>query len=185
MRRCAALLAGGMLAALAFSQDEGRIMAPVDRASFAGGPIRVLALAPVGKLLLDGKEIPAEQPFPNILQTSVSSGPGEHILRLIWEGGRQEVRFHVGPNPPPEYSPYREHPPIATECTHCHGLSRRGRFRFSGGCFSCHRQETFSAKHTHPPGQLEQCGMCHNAHGSTAAALLLHPKETACKLCHN
>lgn len=185
MRRWAALLAGGMLAALGLAQEEGRIMAPVDRAAFAGGPIRVLASAPDGKLLLDGKEITAEQPFPNVLQTIVSPAPGEHLLRLVWEGGERQVRFHSGPNAPPEFSPYREHPPAATECTHCHGLSRRGRFRFSGGCFTCHQQETFSAKHTHPAGQLEQCGMCHNAHGSTAAALLLHPKETACKLCHN
>lgn len=185
MRHWRALLAAGLLAVVAHAQDEGRIMAPVDRAAFAEGPIRVLASAPVAKLLLDGKEIPAEQPFPNVLQTSVSPGPGEHRLQVIWEGGQQEVRFHVGPEPPAEFRPYREHPPVATECTQCHGLSRRGRFRFSGGCFACHQQETFSAKHTHPPGQLEQCGMCHNAHGSTATALLVHPKETACKLCHN
>ena len=185
MKRWPALLAAGLTAAAAFAQDEGRIMAPVDRAAFEEGSIRVLASAPAGQLLLDGKEVPAEQPFPNVLQASVSPSPGEHVLRLTWEGGQQEVRFYSGPNPPPEFSPYREHPPAATECAHCHGLSRRGRFRFSGGCFSCHRQETFSAKHTHQPAQLELCGMCHNAHGSTAAALLLHPKETACKLCHN
>lgn len=160
-------------------------MAPVAGSAFQAGPIRIIATAPGGTLLLDGKEIPAEEPFPNVFQASVNPEPGSHLLRLSWAGGRQEVSFYSGPNPPAGFTPYREHPPIATECAQCHGLSRRGRFRFTGGCFSCHQKETFSAKHTHPPGQLDQCGMCHNAHGNTTAALLIHPKEIACKLCHN
>jgi len=180
------LIAAALLSATALlAQDEGRIMAPVEGAALDGGAVRIIATAPGGRILLDGRAVTLEEPFPSVFHADVTPAPGEHVLELIWEAGRREVKFYVGPNPPPEFSPYREHPPVATDCTHCHGLSRRGRFRFSGGCFSCHDQESFSAKHTHPAGQLAQCGMCHNAHGSTAPKLLLYTKETACKLCHN
>jgi predicted CXXCH cytochrome family protein len=32
---------------------------------------------------------------------------------------------------------------------------------------------------------LEQCGQCHAAHGSTAKAHLILPRDKACGLCHS
>jgi predicted CXXCH cytochrome family protein len=37
----------------------------------------------------------------------------------------------------------------------------------------------------HAPDVLSECGLCHNAHGSTVKANLVYPKQTACKLCHD
>jgi predicted CXXCH cytochrome family protein len=143
-------------------------------------------MAPGGRLELDGQPVDAEQPFPNVLHAKLPAGPGEHTVALIWEGGRQEVKVFVGDHPPEGFKPFRMHPPPAgLDCTKCHGMSRRGRFRFEGDCFTCHTDEQFTAKHPHPKHVLEQCGMCHNAHGSTADALQIYPRETACRQCHS
>jgi predicted CXXCH cytochrome family protein len=65
-------------------------------------------------------------------------------------------------------------------------VNQRGRFRFKGGCFDCHQSDGSSKIHApHSESILIQCGVCHNAHGSTAKALLLYPKETACRQCHD
>ena len=104
------------------------------------------------------------------------------------DGGQlspEEIQFFVGPGAPATYKLYRVHPPAAVECTMCHGLSKRGRFRSSGGCFDCHQQPTFPRSHTHAPDVLVECGECHNAHGSTEKALLVLSRDKACKLCHN
>jgi len=165
--------------------EEGRILKPVDGSVFAGGKVEVIATAPDGRLELDGKPLKAESPFPDVLHGKVSAAPGEHTLSLKWDGGGAEVRFFVGDDPPEGFQPFRPHPPsAAVECAHCHGVSRRGRFRFTGGCWACHSEDAFPKAHTHRPHRIEQCGMCHNAHGSTEAALLLYPKRKACAQCH-
>ena len=169
----------------ASAQQEGKILRPENGAALPPGEISVVATAPGGRLELDGQAIPAEEPFPNVFHGRTNAAPGEHALALVWEGGRKEIRFHVGDDPPVGFQPFRLHPPVATACTHCHGLSRRRRFRFTGGCFACHEQKTFAGVHDHAPHMLEECGQCHNAHGSTAKALLTLPREKACKLCHN
>jgi predicted CXXCH cytochrome family protein len=115
----------------------------------------------------------------------VKVASGEHSLVLTWEGGRKEVRFFSGAKAPAGFAAFVQHPPIAEiQCTQCHELSARGRFRFKGGCFDCHKQETFVKAHTHPATVLQECGMCHNAHGSTVKSHLIHSKENSCKLCH-
>jgi predicted CXXCH cytochrome family protein len=120
---------------------------------------------------LDSAFIESEQPFPNVLHATLRAKPGLHSLMLVWEGGMKEVHFF---------------PPVpGVQCTQCHSLSRSGRFVFKGGCFDCHQRDQFDGIHTHDPGVLERCGMCHNAHGSTVKADLLYSKEAACKLCHN
>ena len=167
------------------AQQEAKILRPENGAALPSGELSVVATAPGGQLELDGQAIPAEEPFPNVFHGRTNAAAGEHTLALVWEGGREEIRFYVGGDPPAGFKPFRLHPPVATACTHCHGLSRRGRFRFTGGCFACHQQETFAGVHDHPPHMLEECGQCHNAHGSTAEALLALPREKACKLCHN
>jgi len=185
---------GHILAAIALTcgllsgadDEAGEILRPADRSAYKSDPIDIVATAPSGRLQLDGVFITSEQPFPNILHATVKATPGLHALGLVWEGGKKEVHFFVGPNAPPGFQPFHQHPPIAgVQCTQCHGLSRSGRFVFKGGCFDCHQRDDFDKIHTHDPGVLERCGTCHNAHGSTVRADLLYAKEAACKLCHS
>jgi predicted CXXCH cytochrome family protein len=168
-----------------FGDSEGRILRPQDGSVYSSFEVDIVATAPDGRLEFDGQKIPAEKPFPDVLHARVKTSPGEHSLALIWSGERKEIRFFVGDGPPMGFLTFRQHPPVPTKCTQCHGLSRRGRFRFKGGCFDCHDQEAFVGSHEHPPHILEDCGQCHNAHGSTSKAHLLLPREQACRLCHN
>lgn len=185
------LLGTAVVVGLFAQQDDaGKILRPADRSAHAKGPIDLVATAPSGTLELDGKPIQMEQPFPNVFHGVLKVAPGEHALVLKWDGGQKEIRFFAGPNAPASFTPFVQHPPIAgVQCVQCHELSSRGRFRFKGGCFECHtqnsQQATFAKTHTHPASMLEQCGMCHNAHGSAVKSHLLHSKENACKICHN
>lgn len=173
---------GGLFAA---EESEGKIMRPVDGSVLSSGQADIIATAPLGKLQLDGHALAAEQPFPDVFHTVVPVSPGLHFLALLWQGGRTDIHFFVGANPPPGFAPFHQHPPVAAvQCTTCHEMSEHGRFRFKGGCFGCHQRETFVKIHTHNDTVLSQCGTCHNAHGSTAKADLLYPKDTACRLCH-
>lgn len=168
------------------AEEAGKIMRPVEGAAVPAGPVDIVATASQGKLELDGKPLAVEEPFPNVFHATVKVSPGAHALVLMWPEGRKEVHFFAGENPPAEFQAFRQHPPAAeVKCTQCHEISKRGRFRFKGGCFDCHQQEGFAKIHSHDPGVLSQCGICHHAHGSVVKAHLLYPKETACKLCHN
>jgi len=107
---------------------------------------------------------------------------------LTWDGGSREIQFYCGPQAPAGFAAFHPHPPVAgVNCTTCHELTKRGRYHFKGGeaCLGCHQKETFTKVLTHNVDVLNQCGLCHNAHGSTVKAHLLFPKETACKQCHN
>lgn len=175
-----------MLVHLLWAEDAGKIMRPSDRSALPSGEIDVVATAPDGKLELDGKRVTAEQPFPNVFHAKLKAASGVHSLAIVWEGGRKEIRIFTGPNAPGEFKPFRQHPPVTdVACTKCHELSPRGRFRFKGGCFDCHQQDSFAKVHTHKADVLSECGICHNAHGSTVKAHLLYPKEIACKQCHD
>jgi predicted CXXCH cytochrome family protein len=168
-------------ATLACAEDAGRIMRPTEGAVLAPGDVDIIATAPAGRLELDGKSIAAQQPFPNVWHAITKAAPGAHTLTLLWDGGRKDLHFSIGGNPT-----FHTHPPVAgVQCTQCHEVNKRGRFRFKGGCFDCHQQTSFTKIHTHDASRLEQCGLCHNAHGSSVKAHLLYPKETACKICHN
>lgn len=184
-RVAAALLTTALLAAIASGQNEGKILRPVDGAALSTETTDIIATAPGGRLELDGEPITAEEPFPNVFHARIKAPAGEHRLALLWEGGRKEIRFFTGGNPPAEFKAFQQHPPLeAVECTQCHGVSRRGRFRFEGGCFTCHAEDSFTKTHPHAVHVLQECGLCHNAHGSTEKGHLLYPKEKACKLCH-
>ena len=169
------------------ADDAGKIMRPADRSVVAPGEIDIVATAPGAHLELDGKPVSAEQPFPNIWHAKAQVAAGPHTLALIWEGGRKEVRLFAGAGAPADFRPFHIHPPGGdTACTQCHELSARGRFRFKNmACFDCHDRKPFVSVHSHEITTLTECGMCHNAHGSTVKANLLYPKEQACKLCHN
>lgn len=170
------------------AEPAGRIMRPADGSALPAGPVDVVATAPGGKLELDGKPVDADQPFPDVLRAKVDASAGEHKLTLIWKDGQTSIRFFSGPNPPAGYAAFRQHPPQQTvECTQCHQLTRRGRFSFKGGtvCFDCHQPAGFVKVHTHTADVLTECGLCHNAHGSTVKAHMVYSKEIACKQCHN
>jgi predicted CXXCH cytochrome family protein len=168
------------------AEDTGKIMRPTEGAAIASAEVDVIATARGGKLQIDGKAIDAESPFPDVLHATVRPGAGAHTLTLSWEGGSQSLQFFSGANAPAGFAAYHQHPPLAdVKCTQCHEVNRRGRFRFKGGCFDCHQETSFAKVHTHDTARLEQCGLCHNAHGSTVKAHLLYSKETACKICHN
>ena len=167
---------------------EGKILRPADKSAFPSGEVDIVATAAGGRLELDGKPVPADQPFPNVFHAKVTPPPGEHKVALISTAGTQEVRFYSGPRPPAGFSAFHQHPPVArVECNQCHELTKRGRFHFKGAesCFPCHQEGAFAKVHSHPAEVLDQCGLCHNAHGSTVKAHLLFPKETACKQCHD
>ena len=105
--------------------------------------------------------------------------PGEHKLSLVWPGDRQEIEFYSRTAAAAGFAPFQQHPPLAgVECTQCHEMTKRGRFHFKGGeaCLGCHQKETFAKVHTHTPEVLTECGLCHNAHGSTVKAHLLFRK---------
>lgn len=172
-------------ALLSGADEAGKIMRPADKSIVASGPLDIVATAPGGRLELDGGPIEAAQPFPNVHHARIEPKQGTHTLSLLWEGGRKDIQFHSGPNPPAGFVPFRIHPPAGdVACTQCHELSRRGRFVFKGGCFDCHQTAAFAKVHTHTSEVLRECGLCHNAHGSTAAKHLIHTKELACKQCH-
>jgi predicted CXXCH cytochrome family protein len=174
------------LPAGAADDEFGKILRPVDHSWLASGALDIVATAPGGTLELDGAPINAEQPFPNVFHAVLRAPPGSHSLVLRWDGGKKEITFFSGPNAPADFQAFRQHPPLAgAQCTQCHWLNQRGRFAFRGGCFDCHQRDGFARIHTHDPVVLEQCGMCHNAHGSVVKAHLLYSKENACKICHN
>ena len=181
------LLATMMISLLspATAGKEGKIVRPSDRSILPAGEISIAATGPGARLELDGQVLPAQEPFPDVFHAKLTPTPGEHSLALVWEGGRREIRFFVGEGAPEGFASFRLHPPFAIDCQQCHTVSRRGRFRSKGSCFSCHGKASFVETHQHAPHVLRNCGQCHNAHGSTAADHLIVSREQACKLCHN
>ena len=175
-----------LCAALPLAGADSAIIKPPDGGWLPGTSVQIIAKGESGKLQLDGEALAVEQPFPGIFYAVAELGAGSHRLRFESASGVSEITFHSGVEPASGAGqPYTDHPPARIACTHCHSLSRRGRFRFSGGCQSCHAKEPFIRTHSHEPHELASCGMCHDAHGSAAAQLLLLPKEQACKQCHN
>lgn len=163
-----------------------RIVKPIDGSWLKGREVEIIAKAADGKLFLDDAPLRSAEPFPGVFHARVEAEPGSHLLRLESQGEALEIRFHVGAPPAgDETEAYVDHPPVRIDCAHCHSVSRRGRFRFSGGCQTCHAKEQFIRTHSHEPHELTSCGMCHDAHGSSVAKLLVMPREQACRQCHN
>lgn len=178
------LTLGGVLLCLA-ADDGPEIFSPPANAAFPSGEVRLVARTSGGiKPLLDGKPVTADSPHPGVLKALLKLGNGPHELTL----GDRKVHFFVGSNPPPEFKPFRDHPPMQAACETCH-MVRNGAWRFqrvslTGVCSQCHSKETFASKHTHEMGIIPDCQMCHAPHGSTATSSLKLPKEKACRLCH-
>lgn len=175
-----------LCSALSLPAADSVIVKPPDGAWLPGTSVQIIARGESAKLLLDGKPLETEEPFPGVYTVTAELLPGTHHLLLESPAEGSEISFHSGSEPPNSTSEqYADHPPSQIACTHCHSVSRRGRFRFSGGCQSCHPKEPFIKTHSHEPHELASCGMCHDAHGSATAQLLRLPKERACKQCHN
>ena len=182
------ILAATALAAAGASHAAGAdsIVKPPDGAWIQGEEIEIIAKAVEGRLLVNGEAVAAEEPFPGVLHYLGLLTGGRHTITLESAGGSRTVAFHLGKSPGDgTVQPYRDHPPVRMDCTHCHSVSRRGRFRFTGGCESCHAGQQFIRTHSHEQHELSSCGMCHDAHGSSAAKLLVVAREQACKQCHN
>lgn len=185
---CRALASAALLlcSALSLPAADGVIVKPPDGAWLSGPEVQIIVRGESAEILLDGNPLETKEPFPGVYAVIVELLPGAHRLRLESPAGTSEISFHSGNEQPDGTSKrYADHPPSQIACTHCHSVSRRGRFRFSGGCQSCHPREPFIKTHSHEPHELASCGMCHDAHGSAASQLLRLPKEQACKQCHN
>src|ERR1700730_9548339 len=90
----------------AADEDAGKIMGPADGAALAGNQVDIIAMTPSAKLQLDGQPISAAEPFPNVFHTVIKVSPGTHALALLWEGGKKEIRFFVGSDPPNGFEPF-------------------------------------------------------------------------------
>ena len=165
------------------------ILSPPANSAHPAGPVRVIARGARGaKLLLDGAAVTATSPAPGVLSASITPKPGEHTLEIAGAKDSQKVRFFSGAGAREPFLPFRAHPPVET-CTSCHAL-KDGEWAFArpslgGICFGCHDREAFPGTHSHVPGVLADCQLCHDPHGSTAKGQLKMSKETACKQCHN
>jgi predicted CXXCH cytochrome family protein len=177
------------LACVAQDEDKGpRFFRPLDHSVLKPGPLSVIARTDgPAKLLVDGKQIEAKTPAPNVLAATVSLTPGPHELSF---GDRKITVFcEAQPNSAPAgFQPFHAHPPGGAPCEACHAV-KDGAWSIKGvstaeNCLVCHDRKTFPEVHTHIPKTLEECQMCHMPHGSTAAKHLKFDRETACKLCH-
>src|SRR5262245_57752710 len=85
---------------------EARILRPTDGAALPSGETSIIAAAPGGKLEIDGKPLAAEESAPGVFRAKIALPSGSHTLELSWEGGRKQIRFFVGPDPPAEFKPF-------------------------------------------------------------------------------
>lgn len=165
---------------------ESTIFAPSDK-SVVSGEVRIVARHDgKAEILVDGKAIAAESPHGGVMFATVTLAPGAHEISLA---GGPSVRVHSGDGAPVGWQKFRPHPPGGAACTTCHAV-RNGEWAFAkaslvGVCFACHDRAAFPKSHTHEPGVVPDCQMCHSPHGSTAATHLKMKREAACKLCHN
>ena len=181
-----AALAASAAASVAWAADADWVVKPRDGEWIPSGEVEIIAKAPGVRFHIDGEPVPASEPFPGVFHALTKLSNGPHLLRVESGEGSEEIRFRSGPEADGDgIRPFVDHPPFRTACTHCHSVSRRGRFRFSGGCQSCHAREQFIGTHSHEPHELASCGMCHDAHGSSEANHLLLAPEQACTQCHN
>lgn len=177
------------MAVLAFTltcvgEEDPSLLAPPDGAVFAKGPVRFIARAEAtAAIQLDGKPLKYESPAEGVATANLELEPGAHEIVF----GKEKARFFVGAGSPAEMKPFRFHPPMAS-CDTCHAI-KNGVWAWKRAslvtlCGQCHEKEKFVAKHTHEPGIIADCQICHNPHGSTAESHLKKTKEVACKQCH-
>ena len=135
----------GVLCGRVFAADDeiGKILRPADHSSFESSQVDVVATAPSGKLQLDGAWMKTEQPFPFVFHTVMNVSPGLHSLALVWDGGKKESAVFCRHESSRWLSAVSTASPLSdVQCTQCHGLNKRGRFIFKGGCFSIATSET-------------------------------------------
>ncbi len=173
-------------ALLAQDPAPNRILRPTDGATLTGKIEGIAKVVKAGQLFLDGVPLPTNEIFPGVLTFGLTSTTGQHVLELRFEGGSQKIDFYSG-KAEATGKTFRFHPPSAT-CETCHAV-KAGIWSFKtdpleATCAGCHNLKEFAKSHTHNTGQLAECGMCHNPHGSTEAFHLKYPRNVACKQCH-
>lgn len=102
------------------------------------------------------------------------------------------VRSKIPDEPPSDWPIFKPHPPAkqldaANPCAACHTMKdgRLGLAPEPQSCWTCHDEPAFEEVHDHPLGPLRRCGMCHEAHGSTAPrGLLKDDRPALCARCH-
>jgi predicted CXXCH cytochrome family protein len=165
---------------------ESAILAPTDK-SIVPADVRIVARHDAKpELLIDGKPAVVESPLAGIVWANVRLALGSHEVQLA---GGPKIQIYVGEGAPEGWQKFRPHPPGGAACATCHAV-RNGEWAFAkaslvGVCFACHDRAAFPMTHTHEPGIVPDCQMCHSPHGSTAARHLKMAREAACKLCHN
>ncbi|MBN8730717.1 MAG: hypothetical protein J0L64_09265 [Acidobacteria bacterium] len=151
------------------------------------GEVRVVARHEgKAELHVDGKAVAVEPLHAGVWTATVNLEAGGHEIALVGGG---KVKVHVGEGAPAGWTRFREHPPGGAACTTCHAV-KNGEWAFAkaslvGVCFACHDKAGFPKTHTHEPGIVPDCQLCHAPHGSRAVKHLKMSKEAACKLCHN
>ena len=69
------------------------------------------------------------------------------------------------------------------QCSSCHALHDRGAEVGIETCFGCHEDKRGPFLWDHPPVQ-EDCGTCHDAHGSSQPGMLTVRGPFLCQACH-
>lgn len=188
-------LAVSMLSGLCLAQEQAPgpgFLRPLDQSVLRPGPVAVVARSQgEAKLLLDGQPVPFSAPAINAVSATLQAPAGRHELTLVTGGAEHKIQFFVAGTPgeaPAGWKVFRPHPPAAG-CDTCHAV-KEGRWAFkaamvSESCLGCHTDtDKFAKVHSHAPKVLEECQLCHQAHGSTVQFHLKYAKDTACKLCH-
>ncbi len=184
--RCRPLIATFAAFAPLWLHAESAILAPTDE-SVVEHELRVVARHDgKAEILIDGKSAPAEAPHAGVVFATVKLAPGAHEIALP---GGPSIRVHVGDGAPAAWRKFEPHPPGGAACTTCHAV-RNGEWAFVrsslvGVCFACHDRAAFPKTHTHEPGIIPDCQICHSPHGSTVVRHLKTSRDAACKLCHN
>jgi len=185
-RRSLPLIAVAAVLTTASLHAESAILAPLNE-SVVEAELRVVARHDgKAEILIDGKTAPAESPHAGVVFATVKLAPGAHEIALP---GGPSIRVHVGGGAPAAWRKFEPHPPGGATCTTCHAV-RNGEWAFVkpslvGVCFACHDRGAFPKSHTHEPGVIPDCQICHSPHGSTARRHLKMSRDAACKLCHN
>ena len=87
--------------------------------------------------------------------------------------------------------PYFHAPSANWECLKCHDSKQEKKFQLNADysakiCFECHtdKQEDIAKKKS-VHGVVDQCTMCHDAHGADNDMFLVAPVNTICRTCHD
>lgn len=85
------------------------------------------------------------------------------------------------------HHPVREGKQACTSCHNSHGGQGKSNIKartVNELCYTCHTEKRGPKLFEHPP-VMENCGKCHEPHGSIHGKLLTAPQPYLCQRCHN